>query len=167
MHCPVANAKLGVGVARVPEMLRAGLAVGLGTDGPASNNTLDMLETVKFACLLQKAIRRDPTILTARQALEMATIGGAKALGLDGRIGSLEPGKDADFVILDLERASTTPLHDPYAAIVYSARSGAIESVFVGGKPIVVNGRPTRLGARKILKKVYEAVNELMIMSLV
>ena len=162
VHCPVANAKLGVGVARVPEMLRAGLAVGLGTDGPASNNTLDMLETVKFACLLQKAVRRDPTVLPARRALEMATIGGARALGLDGQVGSLAPGKKADFIILDLRRASTVPLHDVHAAIVYSARSGAIEYVFVGGEPVVAGGRHLKLDAQEIFARVEGILSDLV-----
>ena len=161
IHCPVANAKLGVGVAKVPDMLEAGLTVGLGTDGPASNNTLDMLESVKFACLLQKAVRRDPTVLTARQALEMATIGGARALGLDGQVGSLTPGKKADFFLLDLRKASTMPLHDVYAAIVYSARSGATESVFVNGKPIVRDRKPLKLDIHEVFDRVEDMLSEL------
>jgi len=155
-HCPVASAKIGTGVARVPELLKAGVEVGLGTDGPASNNTLDMLETVKFACLLHKAVRKDPTILKAGEALEMATIGGARALGLSDQIGSLTPGKKADFVVIDLKRAQTTPLHDPYAAVVYSARSGAVEHVFVGGQPIVRDGQHIKLNAEEVLKKAEE-----------
>ena len=161
IHCPVANAKLGVGVARVPEMLKAGLILGLGTDGPASNNTLDMLESVKFACLLQKAVRMDPTALTARQALEMATIGGARALGLDEQVGSLTPGKKADFFLLALRRASTTPLHDIYAAIVYSARSGAIESVFINGKPIVYDRELLELDINEVFNRVEDVLSEL------
>ena len=161
IHCPVANAKLGVGVAKVPEMLEAGLVLGLGTDGPASNNALDMLETVKFACLLQKAARGDPTALPAQKALEMATIGGARALGLGEQVGSLAPGKRADFIMLDLRRASTTPLHDVYAAIVYSARSGAVENVFVDGEPVVVRGEPIRLEPDEVLGRVEHIVGEL------
>ncbi|RLI08648.1 N-ethylammeline chlorohydrolase, partial [Candidatus Bathyarchaeota archaeon] len=110
-HCPVASAKIGAGVARIPDLLAAGVVVGLGTDGPASNNSLDMLETVKFACLLQKAVRRDPTALGAREALEMATVRAAEALGLSDQVGCLGPGGKADLVVLDLGRASTTPLH--------------------------------------------------------
>ena len=160
-HCPVSNAKLGVGVANVPEMLRLGIAVGLGTDGPASNNSLDMLETAKFAALLQKASKRDPSVLTAKQALEMATIGGARALGLEGSVGSLEVGKEADFIIMDLRTASTTPLHDPYATIVYSARSGAVEAVFVRGEPVVLSGEPTRLDVREVLEKAADVAAKL------
>ena len=161
IHCPVANAKLGVGVAKVPEMLEAGLTVGLGTDGPASNNTLDMLESVKFACLLHKAVRKDPTVLSARRALQMATMGGARALGLDEQVGSLTLGKRADFFLLDLRRASTMPLHDVYAAIAYSARSGAIESVFVNGKPIVYNGKPIELDIHEVFDRVEDVLSEL------
>lgn len=161
-HCPVASAKIGTGVARVPELLSAGVDVGLGTNGPASNNTLDMLETVKFACLLHKAHRRDPTVLPARRALEMATLGGARALGLDGLVGSLTPGKRADFILLDLRRPSTTPVHDVYAALVYSARSGAVEYVFVDGEPVVAEGRPTRLDADEVLDRARELASELV-----
>ena len=161
-HCPVASAKIGTGVARVPELLSAGVDVGLGTDGPASNNTLDMLETVKFACLLHKAHRRDPTVLKAREALEMATVRAARSLGLSGLVGSLEPGKKADFVVLDLRKASTVPLHDPYAAVVYSARSGAVEHVFVDGEPVVLGGQHVRLRADEVLGKAEEKAAELL-----
>mgnify|MGYP003873719613 CR=1 FL=1 len=162
VHCPVANAKLGVDVAPVPELLASGVAVALGTDGPASNNALDMLETVKFACLLHKAHRRDPTVLPARRALEMATLGGARALGLDGLVGSLTPGKRADFILLDLRRPSTTPVHDVYAALVYSARSGAVEYVFVDGEPVVAEGRSARLDADEVLERARELASELV-----
>ena len=162
VHCPVANAKLGVGVARVPEMLEAGLTVGLGTDGPASNNALDMLETVKFTCLIHKAVRADPTVLKAREALEMATVGGARALGLADQVGSLTPGKKADFIMLDLGRASTTPLHDIYAALVYSARSGAVEAVFVDGEPLLLDGEPTRLDPEEVMAKARDLAEELV-----
>ncbi|HDI00915.1 MAG TPA: amidohydrolase [Candidatus Bathyarchaeota archaeon] len=153
-HCPISNAKLGAGVAKVPEMLKLGITVGLGTDGPASNNSLDMLETVKFACLLQKAARHDPTVLRAEQALEMATLGGARALGIDGLVGSLQPGKEADFIVIDLKGPRTTPLHDPYAALAYSACSSAIEAVFVKGEPIVLNGQPTKVDVDDVIEKV-------------
>ena len=161
-HCPVASAKIGTGVAKVPELLKAGVEVGLGTDGPASNNTLDMLETVKFTCLLHKAVRKDPTVLRASEALEMATVRAARALGLSDRIGSLRPGKEADFIILDLRRATTTPLHDPYAAVVYSARSGAVEYVFVKGQPVVEDGRHVKLDAHEVLERAEEAAYDLV-----
>ncbi len=161
-HCPVASAKIGTGVARVPEMLSAGVEVGLGTDGPASNNTLDMLETVKFACLIHKASRRDPTVLKAREALEMATIRAARALGISDQVGSLEPGKKADFVVINLRRASTVPLHDPYAAVVYSARSGAVEHVFVDGEPVVLNGEHVKLDAEAVMEEAEERALDLL-----
>ena len=161
-HCPVANAKLGVGVARVPDMLASGLAVGLGTDGPASNNTLDLFETAKFACLLQKAVNRDPTLLPARKALEMATIGGARALGIDELVGSLEPGKRADFVLLDLRDARMVPLHDVFASIIYAAGSRAVEAVFVDGKPVVLNRRPVSVNLGEVVERVAQMAAELV-----
>ena len=162
VHCPVANAKLGVGVARVPEMLSSGLAVGLGTDGPASNNSLDMFEVVKFACLLQKAARADPTVLKAREALEMATLGGARVLDLEGQIGSLEPGKRADFVVLDLREVGMAPLHDIYAILAYSVGQRAVEAVFVDGEPVVLDRRPVRVDMAEVVEQATRAAEELV-----
>jgi len=139
-HCPESNLKLGSGVARVPEMLKAGVRVTLGTDGPASNNDLDLLSEMRTAALLQKGLRRDPTVLPAREVLRMATEEGARALGFE-RCGRLEPGYEADLAALDLRRPDLSPMHDPLALLVYSARAGAVREVMVAGRWLLREGR--------------------------
>ncbi|MEM2103685.1 MAG: amidohydrolase [Candidatus Bathyarchaeia archaeon] len=140
VHVPVANMKLGLGAARIWDLMRLGVNVALGTDGPASNNTLDMFETVKFAALLQKCICLDPGVLSAYQVLRMATVDGAKALGLDNVVGSLEVGKKADIILVDFSKPHLKPLHDVYASLVYSARGSDVDTVIVDGK-ILMQGR--------------------------
>ncbi|QJA06769.1 amidohydrolase [Thermosulfurimonas marina] len=139
-HCPESNLKLGSGVARVPEMLEAGVRVTLGTDGPASNNDLDLLSEMRTAALLQKGLRRDPTVLPAREILRMATEEGARALGFE-RCGRLEPGYEADLAVLDLTRPDLAPVHDPLALLVYSARAGAVREVMVAGQWLMREGQ--------------------------
>lgn len=145
-HNPVSNMYLGSGVARVAEMRRAGVAVGLGTDGPGSNNTVDMIETMKTAALLQKAVHCDPAILNASEVLRMATIGGARLAGLDDQIGSIEVGKKADLMLVDLENSlACTPWFDAVAALVYSARSADVNTVIVDGEVVLRGGRLCRV----------------------
>lgn len=120
-HNPCSNMYLGSGLAPIPEMLKAGITVGLASDGPASSNNHSLFQAMKFAALTQKGFHQDATKLTARQVLEMATIGGARAVGLDKEIGSIEVGKKADLVVVDLSDAFATPIHDPVSALVYSA----------------------------------------------
>lgn len=150
-HCPVSNAKLASGVARTPDMLAAGLTLGLGTDGPVCNNSLDLFEEMKFASLIQKATRLDATALPADQILRMATIGGAQALGLDGEIGSIEVGKKADLVMLDLGAPNLTP-HDIRDDggnllwnLVFAARGSNVTHVWVDGRCLIENGRSTQV----------------------
>ena len=109
---PVSNLKLAQSVAKVEELMDAGVTVGLGTDGAASNNSFDMFESMKVAGLLQKAISGDPSALPSREVLEMATIRGAEALGLEEKVGSLEVGKRADIILIDLKKPNLVPLHD-------------------------------------------------------
>ncbi|MEM3577449.1 MAG: amidohydrolase [Candidatus Bathyarchaeia archaeon] len=137
VHVPVANMKLGLGAARVKDLKSLGVNVCLGTDGPASNNTLDMFETMKFAALLQKHAYRDPTILSAYEVLEMATINGAKALGLESVAGSLEVGKQADIILIDFSKPHLKPLHDVFASVVYSAHGSDVDTVIVDGKMLM------------------------------
>jgi 5-methylthioadenosine/S-adenosylhomocysteine deaminase len=141
-HNPRSNMKLASGTAPVGDLLRAGVAVGLGTDGAASTNQLTMLEEMRAASLLQKVVREDPTELSAATALEMATIGGARAIGLDDEIGSLTPGKQADIVVIKLDRAGVRPLHDPVSTVVYSAQDQDVAWVFCGGEAVARDGRP-------------------------
>jgi len=136
-HNPESNMKGGSGLAPVPELLAAGVAVGLGTDGPASNNNLDLFEAMDITGKAHKLVRRDPTAMPARDIVRMATIQGARALGLGDRVGSLEPGKQADLVLVDTRVPELTPLYDPYAHLVYAVKGANVRTVIVGGRVIV------------------------------
>jgi 5-methylthioadenosine/S-adenosylhomocysteine deaminase len=138
-YVPVANMKLGLGAARINELIDLGVNVGLGTDGPASNNSLDMFETMKVAALLQKNAYSDPTVLPAEEVVKMATNYGAKALGLENQIGSIETGKKADLILLDVSKPHLKPLHNIYATIVYSARGSDVDTTIVDGKIVMEN----------------------------
>jgi len=151
-HNPVANMKLALGIARIGELTDLGVTVGLGTDGPASNNSLDMLENLKIAALLQKVHYIDPTFLPVRRALEMATIHGAKALGLEGITGSLEAGKKADVILIDFRKPHLTPVHDPYANIVYSAHGENVDTVLVNGKILMENREVKTLNEEEVMQ---------------
>ena len=138
-HNPVSNLKLASGVAPVPSMLEAGVTVGLGTDGTASNNTLDLLRDMQVATLLHKGTGGQPTVLPAREAVKMATVGGARVLGLDHRIGRLAEGMEADLVCLDTTGLHATPLFDPFSHLAYAARSSDVRHVLVRGRVLVNN----------------------------
>ncbi|HKV38783.1 MAG TPA: 5'-deoxyadenosine deaminase, partial [Blastocatellia bacterium] len=143
-HCPSSNLKLGSGIARVAEMLDRGVSVSLGSDGAACNNRLDMFTEMRSAALLQKVLR-GPEVLPALQTLRMATIGGARAMGLDGEIGSIEPGKRADLILLDLNHAHTTPRPDLVSAIVYAAQSTDVQTVIIDGRIVMHDRQLTTL----------------------
>lgn len=132
-HCPVSNLKLGCGIAPVPQLLDAGVTVGLGTDGAVSSNTLDVLRALGTAALVHKAAG-DPTAVGAEQAVRMATIEGARALGLDAHLGSLEAGKRADLIVLDLGGPHLAPRHDPWSTLAYSARASDVRDTVVDGR---------------------------------
>jgi 5-methylthioadenosine/S-adenosylhomocysteine deaminase len=137
VHNPQSNMKLASGTAPVPEMLRRKVSVGLGTDGAASNNDLNMWEEMDTAAKLHKLIGGDPTVLTAQQALEMATIGGARALHLDRQIGSLEVGKRADLVLVDLDDLNQTPMFNIYSDLVYATKANDVRTVVIQGKIVM------------------------------
>jgi 5-methylthioadenosine/S-adenosylhomocysteine deaminase len=156
-HCPSSNMKLASGVAPVLKMLAAGISVGLGPDGPAgSNNDFEMLEEVNLACNLQKVTSGDPTALPAQQSLEMATIMGAKAIGMDREIGSLEAGKRADLITIRLDRPHAVPLYNVYSQLAYALKSSDVQDVMVNGKPIVRDGQSLTLNAGVVLAKAGE-----------
>lgn len=156
-HCPSSNMKLSSGVAPVLKLLAAGVPTGLGTDGPAgSNNDFDLMEEMNLASDLQKVSSGDPRALPAPQAIEMATILGARAAGLDKEIGSLEPGKRADFITLRLDRPHAVPLYNVYSQIVYALKGSDVRDVIVNGRPIVRDGRSLTLDAAQILEKAKE-----------
>lgn len=133
-HCPESNMKLGSGIARIREMLEAGVNVCIGTDGAASNNDLDLLGEMKTAALLQKGFYKDAEVLKTIEVLEMATINGAKAYGIDHLTGSIESGKKADIVILDFQKPHLTPCKDAYANLIYSANKADVDTVLIDGR---------------------------------
>lgn len=156
VHCPESNLKLASGTCPVQYLLERGVNVALGTDGAASNNDLDMLSEMRSAALLAKGHSADPTAVPAHQALAMATINGARALGLEQRIGSLEAGKAADLVAVDLGYPATQPVYDPVAQVVYSACREQVTDVWVNGKHVVENGRHFELQTDVLLAEVGE-----------
>jgi 5-methylthioadenosine/S-adenosylhomocysteine deaminase len=159
-HNPTSNMYLSSGVAPVPAMLLAGITVGLASDGPASNNTHNMIQTLKLAALLHKVATRDPTIITAERVLEMATIDGARALGLEREIGSLEPGKRADLVCFDRDAPEWRPLLNPLNNLVYAASGSSVRSVMIDGRLVLDEGRITTVDERAIYERVEELARE-------
>ena len=160
-HNPESNMKLASGIAPVPEMLAAGVTVGLGTDGAASNNDLDMFEAMRFAALLHKVKTGDPQAVPATTALELATIQGARALGLEKQIGSLETGKRADLVIVSTAGARMTPMYDPVSHLVYAARGDDVRTVMVNGRVLMRDRKMLTLNEAAVLaeaRKFADAV---------
>ncbi|HWO02900.1 MAG TPA: amidohydrolase [Blastocatellia bacterium] len=155
-HCPQSNMKLAAGVAPVPQMLRAGVAVGLGTDGAASNNDLNLWEEIDTAAKLHKLVSKDPTVINAREALEMATIRGAKAIHLDKDIGSLEAGKLADLIVVDATSSHQTPLYNVYSQLVYATKASDVETVLINGRVVMQNRRVLTVDERSVRAKALE-----------
>jgi 5-methylthioadenosine/S-adenosylhomocysteine deaminase len=157
VHNPSSNMMLASGVAPVVDQRAAGMRVGLGTDGPAgSNNDLDMMEEMDLAAKLQKSYRVDPRALGAKGALGMATIEGARALHMEKEIGSLEAGKKADFAILNLDAPNAVPMYDVYSQVVYALKASEIETVVVGGKPLLRDGKLLTVDEAKAMAKAKE-----------
>lgn len=156
-HCPSSNMKLSSGAAPIADLIAAGVRVGLGTDGPAgSNNDLDLMEEMDLAGKLQKLITRDPTALPARKLVEMATIDGARVLGLEAKIGSLEPGKCADMIAISLREANAIPLYDVSSQIVYALKGADVLDVWVNGKQVVSDKHVLTLDAARVFAKADE-----------
>ncbi|GLX67273.1 amidohydrolase family protein [Paenibacillus glycanilyticus] len=161
IHCPVSNMYLASGVARVPEMLERGINVALGTDGPGSNNCQDNLEVLKFTACLHKVDQLDSTLLPPMQVLKMGTVNGAKAIGRAHDLGSLKPGKKADIVVIDLQKAHIAPIHRVSSAIVYNANGNDVDSVFVNGELVVHRGKCTLVDEEEIIRRAQARVNVL------
>jgi len=155
-HNPESNMKGASGLARVPDLLARGVTVGLGTDGPASNNNLDMFEEMDTAAKVHKLYRSDPTVMPAREVFRMATRGGAKALGLDSLVGSLEVGKRADVVLIDLNQPELTPMYDVYSHLVYAIKGAHVRMVVVDGRVVVRDRKMTTVDERKVMEKARE-----------
>jgi 5-methylthioadenosine/S-adenosylhomocysteine deaminase len=150
-HNPESNMKLASGTAKVPAMRRAGIAVGLGTDGAASNNDLDMFEAMRQAAFLHKLTTNDPRTLPARAVLSMATVDGARALGMQDEIGSLEAGKRADLIVVSADRARHTPMYDPMSHLVYVARGDDVTTTIVNGKVLMRDRKVITLNEAEVI----------------
>ena len=165
-HCPVSNMKLASGgVAPLPEMFEAGMAVGLGTDGAASNNSLDMFDTMKVCALLHKAHRWDPTVLNAQKTLDLATIDGARAIGLQDEIGSLEEGKRADIIMLDAGLPNMNPIHGETTVVsdlIYSASTANVETTIVDGQVLMLNRQLKTVDLHQVIQDVSKTASQLV-----
>ena len=151
IHCPESNLKLASGFCPVERLWEAGINVAVGTDGAASNNDLDLLGETRTAALLAKAVAGSATALDAHRALRMATLNGARALGIDEHTGSLEIGKFADLVALDLSGLAQQPVYDPVSQLIYSTSRDAVRHVWVGGKQLLESGRLTRMDEQQVI----------------
>jgi 5-methylthioadenosine/S-adenosylhomocysteine deaminase len=160
-HCPESAMKLASGVAPVPDMISLGVKVGLGTDGCASNNDLDLFSEMGSAAKVHKVFRKDPVACPAWQALMMAVAGGASALGLGNEIGSIEPGKKADLIALSLNQPHLTPIYDPVSHIVYTARGSDVRFVWVDGRQIVKDGRVLTVNETEVISEAARIGNEI------
>ena len=155
-HNPESNMKLAAGIAPVSHCLEAGITIGLGTDGCASNNDLDLFQEMDTAAKLHKVVSHDPTVMDAKSVIIMATIAGAKAIGLGNETGSIEVGKQADLIIIDTNKPHLTPLYNPVSHIVYAASGSDVRDVLVAGEFIVRNRKLLTLDINNILEKVTE-----------
>ena len=161
-HCPVSNMKIATGgFAPIPEMLESNIPVSLGTDGAASNNTLDMFETMKFCALLHKQHRWDPKVLPAQTVLDFATINGAKTLDIQNEIGSVEVGKKADIIVLDFNKPHLTPCHDFVSHLVYAANGSDVCTTIVDGKPLMIDREFLTLDKEKVLDEAEKCAKDL------
>jgi 5-methylthioadenosine/S-adenosylhomocysteine deaminase len=165
VHNPESNMKLASGVAPVPQMLRAGVALGLGTDGAASNNDLDMWEAMDYAAKLHKLSSGDPKVVTAEEALAMATINGARALHMDADIGSLEEGKRADIVVVGLDSLHQTPRYNVYSHLVYATKASDVRTVVIEGRVVMRERRLLTLN-ESLIKQKARAIRERVTRSL-
>jgi 5-methylthioadenosine/S-adenosylhomocysteine deaminase len=160
-HNPASNLKLGSGVAPIPRLLARGVKVGFGTDGAASNNTLDLLRDAQLAAFVHKGVSGDPRVLPARTLLEMLTVGGARVLGLDERIGTLSPGKEADLICVDVTGVHATPYYDPYSHLICAARSSDVRHVMIGGRTVVRDRQLETLDLAHVQGQVREVAKRI------
>lgn len=160
-HCPESNMKLASGIAPVVDLLARGVPVGLGTDGCASNNNLDLLQEMDTAAKLQKVHRLDPTALPATAALDLSTRGSARILGLEKEVGALMPGLKADLVVIDLDQPHLTPIYDPYSHLVYAAGGADVQTVLVHGQVVVQDRRLLTFDLEETLARARELARSL------
>jgi 5-methylthioadenosine/S-adenosylhomocysteine deaminase len=154
VHNPESNMKLASGVAPVTRMLDHGVPVGLGTDGCASNNNLDMMQEMDAAAKLHKVFTMDPTVMDAKTVLKMATADGARALGMESEIGILRPGMKADIAVVDIKKPHLTPMYDEYSALVYSANGSDVRSVIINGAVVMENYELLTINEKQAMDRV-------------
>lgn len=160
-HCPVSNLKLGCGVANISYMLKNGINVSIGTDGQGSGSNLDLFEAMKYTALLQKGILENPKELPAYEVLKMATVNGAKALGLEENIGSIEKNKSADLIILDLGTVTTTPINNIFSEIVYNIKGTNVETTIINGKIVMEDRVVKEANEEEIYKKCNKIIKRI------
>ncbi|MFW9975454.1 MAG: amidohydrolase [Candidatus Thorarchaeota archaeon] len=161
-HCPSSNMKLASGFAKIPQMLQAGVPVSLGCDGGPSNNTYDMIREMRLAALIHKSYVGDPLVMTAEQAIEMATLGGAVAMGINKSVGSLKPGKLADIILINLHELGLTPHTNPVSNLVYSGNGEYVDTVIVNGRLLMQHKRLLTLDEKTVMRTAREHSTALM-----
>lgn len=159
VHNPESNMKLASGVASISAMLKRGIVVGLGTDGCASNNNLDMFQEMDTAAKLEKSARLDPTVMSARTVIRMATCDGARTLSLDSLIGTLEVGKKADLCIVDMNKPHLTPMYDEYSHLVYAVNGADVDTVLINGRVVMQNRKLLTVDEGEAMRRVREISN--------
>lgn len=160
-HCPVSNLKLGCGIANISYMQEQGIAISLGTDGQGSGSNLDLFESMKYTALLQKGIKENPKELPAYEVLKIATVNGAKALGLEEKIGTIEEGKIADIIIINLNDVTTKPINNIFAEIVYNVKGTNVETTIVNGRILMENRKLTYTNEDEVYKKCEETIERI------
>jgi len=160
IHNPESNMKLSSGIAPVPQMIARGITVGIGTDGSASNNNMDLFTEMDMAAKLHKVQAMDPTVMDALTVLKMATIEGARALGLDGKIGSLEMGKKADIIVIDTHKPHLTPMYNPVSHLVYAARGQDVSHSIINGRLVMENRQLLTLDLKEVMARAMEKAKD-------
>lgn len=162
VHNPSSNLKLGSGIAKIPEMLKRGINVSLGTDGAASNNNLNMVEEMHLAALLHKGVHMDPTCLNACDTLKMATLNGAKAAGFGNETGMIKEGMKADLILIDIDKPHICPVNDLVSAVVYSAQGADVDTVLIDGNIVMEKGELSTIDEEKVKYKVKEIARRVL-----
>jgi 5-methylthioadenosine/S-adenosylhomocysteine deaminase len=160
VHNPESNMKLASGFAPVPRLIEKGVTVGLGTDGCASNNNLDLFSEMDSAAKMHKVNTLDPTVMDARTVLRMATVEGAKALGMGDIIGSIEEGKKADIIVVDIHKPHLTPMYHPYSHLVYAARGSDVSHSIINGRLVMKEARITTMDQEWIMAQARKLAAE-------
>ena len=160
-HCPVSNLKLGCGIANISYMNEQGIMVTLGTDGQGSGSSLDIFEQMKYTCLLQKGICENPEVLPAYEVLKMATINGAKALKLENKVGSIEEGKQADIIMINMDSVVTTPINNVFSEIVYNVKGTDVDMTMVNGRILMENRTLNNKDEKEVYRKCEEIIKRI------